>query len=515
MAASAKQVGGIDAVLSVGDNFYLRGVVDDSDLNWRYMFEDVYHHEELHVPWINVLGNHDYGGHECDGCLIEGGTGGCSGAQMDYDNNKTWEFPAEKQKRWVMPNRFYKKRFKYQDFKIDIFAIDSNRVNLHSLCHGQSQITSEKECNEAQCQDFHVKLESEQKAWLERELPRSDAQWKWVIAHHPCEMLGPALLNFFVKHGVSLVLAGHVHQLRMDKVGDLICGITGAGGGYQWNGGGHMSYTVHQRGTPDYGFILLKATKTELTLRYLNDDGEALWSDVTISRDASKDVEETTTVPSTTITTTTTAASTTSEASTSTSTTTITTTPAATTSGAKTTQDGEDTDVTTSTTSSISQSTTTTSAATPTTATINETTSSTSSTPPGGGSPQPILPLAPEDEAVLDLIEDEEDKEHDTGLPCHWRDWEDSACDSTCGVTTRARRRWQEPLENCQESEVVHVACTLAPCNAFEGRRLVKIALPSLLALGLLGLLAKLLLVRARRLPAGEAADDPRAIELT
>ena len=33
-----------------------------------------------------------------------------------------------------------------QDFKIDIFAIDSNRVNLHSLCHGQSQITSEKEC---------------------------------------------------------------------------------------------------------------------------------------------------------------------------------------------------------------------------------------------------------------------------------------------------------------------------------------------------------------------------------
>ena len=28
-------------------------------------------------------------------------------------------------------------------------------------------------------------------------------------------------------------------------------------------------------GCKDYGFILLRATKTELTLRYLNDDGEA------------------------------------------------------------------------------------------------------------------------------------------------------------------------------------------------------------------------------------------------
>ena len=48
-----------------------------------------------------VLGNHDYGGHECDGCLFEGGTGGCSDGQIAYDNEKTWEFPVpEKVRLW-------------------------------------------------------------------------------------------------------------------------------------------------------------------------------------------------------------------------------------------------------------------------------------------------------------------------------------------------------------------------------------------------------------------------------
>lgn len=37
MAAASTSVGTVDFVLSVGDNFYLRGVLDEFDLNWRYM----------------------------------------------------------------------------------------------------------------------------------------------------------------------------------------------------------------------------------------------------------------------------------------------------------------------------------------------------------------------------------------------------------------------------------------------------------------------------------------------
>ena len=38
MAAASAAVNGADFVVSVGDNFYLRGVVDETDLNWRYMW---------------------------------------------------------------------------------------------------------------------------------------------------------------------------------------------------------------------------------------------------------------------------------------------------------------------------------------------------------------------------------------------------------------------------------------------------------------------------------------------
>ncbi|CAL1167158.1 unnamed protein product [Cladocopium goreaui] len=219
MAAASSSVNTVDFVISVGDNFYLRGVMDEFDLNWRYMFEEVYHHESL-----QVLGNHDYGGHECDGCLFEGGTGGCSDAQISYDDEKSWEFPAPKRKRWVLPKRYYKKSFKYQDFSIDVFAIDSNWVNSHSLCHGQSKITSEKVCNAAQCETFHQKTYAAQLQWLREELPKSNATWKWVVGHHPCEMLGDVMLKLFASNGVSLIFAGHVHQLRLDRVKDVSLG---------------------------------------------------------------------------------------------------------------------------------------------------------------------------------------------------------------------------------------------------------------------------------------------------
>ncbi|CAK9059934.1 unnamed protein product [Durusdinium trenchii] len=272
----------LDFVISTGDNFYLRGVMDDVDLNWRNMFEEVYQNESLHVPWLAVLGNHDYGGHECDSCLFEGGTGGCSGAQIGYDDEKTWEFPAPKRKRWVMPDRFYKKSFQYEDFSIDVFAIDSNGKNSHSLCHGQAMITLEKTCNTAQCERFHAELWQRQLSWLQEELPKSQATWKWVVAHHPCEMLGTPMLTLMASQGVSVIFAGHVHQLRLDRVGSIYCVVSGAGGGYQWNGGGHVSYTVQQGSKPEYGFVLVEVNKSKTILRFQNDAGQVLWEDVVL-----------------------------------------------------------------------------------------------------------------------------------------------------------------------------------------------------------------------------------------
>eukprot|EP00913_Durusdinium_trenchii_P004390 g4069.t1 len=76
-------------------------------------------------------------------------------------------------------------------------------------------ITLEKTCNTAQCERFHAELWQRQLSWLQEELPKSQATWKWVVAHHPCEMLGTPMLTLMASQGVSVIFAGHVHQLRL------------------------------------------------------------------------------------------------------------------------------------------------------------------------------------------------------------------------------------------------------------------------------------------------------------
>jgi tartrate-resistant acid phosphatase type 5 len=48
-------------VISVGDNFYPRGVISEHDPLWHYSFENVYTAHALQCDWYAVLGNHDYG----------------------------------------------------------------------------------------------------------------------------------------------------------------------------------------------------------------------------------------------------------------------------------------------------------------------------------------------------------------------------------------------------------------------------------------------------------------------
>ncbi|WP_230770022.1 metallophosphoesterase [Sphingomonas sp. Leaf4] len=74
-----------DFVLAIGDNFYSDGVESVDDPLWQSVFEGVYTHPALQVPWYALLGNHDYRGNPQ--------------AQIDY---------AATSKRWRMPARYYR-----------------------------------------------------------------------------------------------------------------------------------------------------------------------------------------------------------------------------------------------------------------------------------------------------------------------------------------------------------------------------------------------------------------------
>src|ERR1700754_1430566 len=51
-----------DFVISVGDNFYPKGVVSETDPLFHYSFENIYTAHSLQCDWHVVMGNHDYHG---------------------------------------------------------------------------------------------------------------------------------------------------------------------------------------------------------------------------------------------------------------------------------------------------------------------------------------------------------------------------------------------------------------------------------------------------------------------
>jgi tartrate-resistant acid phosphatase type 5 len=76
-----------DFVISVGDNFYPKGVISEQDPLWHYSFENIYTAHSLQCDWFSILGNHDY--------LTD------PDAQIRY---------SKISRRWNMPARYYTKQ---------------------------------------------------------------------------------------------------------------------------------------------------------------------------------------------------------------------------------------------------------------------------------------------------------------------------------------------------------------------------------------------------------------------
>ncbi|XP_070386685.1 tartrate-resistant acid phosphatase type 5-like, partial [Dermacentor albipictus] len=107
VVAAAKR---IDFVLSLGDNFYFKGVrsVDDRRFKARTLkrtFEDVYSAPSLQVPWLIVAGNHDHDGNVS--------------AQIEY---------SKRSKRWHFPFYYYNKTYQIPgaaNHTLDILMLDT------------------------------------------------------------------------------------------------------------------------------------------------------------------------------------------------------------------------------------------------------------------------------------------------------------------------------------------------------------------------------------------------------
>lgn len=224
---------GVSSVLALGDNFYDVGVSSVDDPLWLTMYEHVYTHPALQVPWHALLGNHDYGSNPQ--------------AQVDY---------TARSPRWRMPARYYK----VEDAAMAAASVDLFVVDTAPFVKSYSKNPDSPRARNIVGQDTDAQL-----AWLDGALSASHARWKLVAGHHTIHSGGSAhgdtielverLKPVLLRHKVQAYLAGHDHDLqhiRRDGLDIIQCGA-----GMEARPVKAIEGTIYCRAEPGFGLVTI------------------------------------------------------------------------------------------------------------------------------------------------------------------------------------------------------------------------------------------------------------------
>lgn len=196
----------IDFIATVGDNIYPKGVASIDDPLFERAWEFVYQHGALQdIPWWLSLGNHDYQGN------IQ--------AQIDY---------GAEHANWNMPATYYSRTVSVDHGTDALFVFADSNALIESYRGRPEKYLRILEQDPV-----------EQTAWLEQTLCESEAEWKFVVAHHPLESWGHhgdsseiqrEWQPIFERCGVSVYFSGHEHHMEYRVLSSgLIQVISGAG----------------------------------------------------------------------------------------------------------------------------------------------------------------------------------------------------------------------------------------------------------------------------------------------
>lgn len=230
-----------DLGLTLGDNFYIRGMDSVDDPRWKTEWEDLY--GPLGIKFYPTFGNHDYGQSDS------------AAAEILYSG---------KSPDWCFPSAYYT----FTAGPVQFFAIDTTDLSEAEL------------------------------RWLDQELSRSKARWKVVYGHHPIfsstapqvpspsETGGQRFLSIddgpyyklmpLLKGRVDIYLSGHHHNLQeLKPEGGVHFFVSG--------GGGQMLYQVNPYDRSVYaqkvnGFTVLEADDKQFKVSFIGTDGRELHS---------------------------------------------------------------------------------------------------------------------------------------------------------------------------------------------------------------------------------------------
>jgi tartrate-resistant acid phosphatase type 5 len=215
-----------DFGLTLGDNFYPRGMTSPDDPRWQTQWEQLY--GPMHLPFYAVLGNHDWSGADSPA------------AEIMY---------AAKSQNWHMPAPYYT----FTAGSVQFFAFDTPAVDEAEL------------------------------KWLDEELTKSTAQWKVVFGHYHIysatrgdnKELIARLLPILKKDHVDVYLNGHDHNLQeLKPEGTVHFFVSGGGGAGLYEMNPYDRSIFRQKVN---GFTVLEADSKTLAISFIGTDGSELY----------------------------------------------------------------------------------------------------------------------------------------------------------------------------------------------------------------------------------------------
>jgi tartrate-resistant acid phosphatase type 5 len=226
-----------DLAITLGDNFYDRGMESPADPRWQTWFEQLY--GQLGITFYSTLGNHDWGHPDSPA------------AEILY---------SAKSQTWRMPASYYT----FTAGAVQFFAIDTQSVAL-----------SDKQLQ-----------------WLDRAIASSQARWKIVYGHHPIYSGGAyedradliTRLLPLLRNRVDAIFAGHDHNLQVIKPEAGVHFFVAGGGG-----AGLYDLRPYERSifaSRSNGFAVIEADRDQLVVRLVDTSGKPVYEE-TIRKAAS------------------------------------------------------------------------------------------------------------------------------------------------------------------------------------------------------------------------------------
>jgi len=187
----------VDFAAIAGDPIHDEGVQSVTDPEWNIRIENIYTAPSLHAfPWYVTSGNHEYHG------SVQ--------AIIDY---------SEVSGRWEAPSRYHS--------QVRTIPGTDKRA-LFVFLDTAPLIDKYRDDEEREYTDAGEQNMAAQLVWLERTLAESDADWKFVIGHHPVYAhtdknprertdMQQRVGTILERTGVDFYISGHIHNFQHIK----------------------------------------------------------------------------------------------------------------------------------------------------------------------------------------------------------------------------------------------------------------------------------------------------------